>query len=108
MEIPISEINDFPDHPYQVRDDESMNELVESINVMAKTQNEMQKRMKILEKVISLGYKTEEDIKKLMPKDLLKDESLSFTDLLLIYDLQESVKNNRLFSFLSDGASEVV
>lgn len=75
---------------------------------MAKTQNEMQKRMKILEKVISLGYKTEEDIKKLMPKDLLKDESLSFTDLLLIYDLQESVKNNRLFSFLSDGASEVV
>lgn len=75
---------------------------------MAKTQNEMQKRMKILEKVISLGYKTEEDIKKLMPKDLLKDESLSFTDLLLIYDLQESIKNNRLFSFLSDGASEVV
>ena len=75
---------------------------------MAKIQNEMQKRMKILEKVISLGYKTEEDIKKLMPKDLLKDESLSFTDLLLIYDLQESVKNNRLFSFLSDGASEVV
>lgn len=75
---------------------------------MAKTQNEMQKRMKILEKVISLGYKTEEEIKKLMPKDLLKDESLSFTDLLLIYDLQESVKNNRLFSFLSDGASEVV
>ncbi|MCM1508436.1 MAG: hypothetical protein NC177_15100 [Ruminococcus flavefaciens] len=75
---------------------------------MAKIQNEMQKRMKILEKVISLGYKTEEDIKKLMPKDLLKDESLSFTDLLLIYDLQESVKNNRLFSFLSEGASEVV
>ncbi|MCM1364970.1 MAG: hypothetical protein NC122_07955 [Faecalibacterium sp.] len=75
---------------------------------MAKIQNEMQKRMKILEKVISLGYKTEEDIKKLMPKDLLKDESLSFTDLLLIYDLQESVKNNSLFSFLSDGASEVV
>ncbi len=74
---------------------------------MAKIQNEMQKRMKILEKVISLGYKTEEDIKKLMPKDLLKDENLSFTDLLLIYDLQESVKNNRLFSFLSDGANEV-
>jgi len=75
---------------------------------MAKIQNEMQKRMKILEKVISIGYKTEEDVKKLMPKDLLKDESLSFTDLLLIYNLQESVKNNRLFSFLSDGASEVV
>ena len=69
--------------------------------------NETQKRMKILEKVISLGFKTEEDIKKLTPKDLMKDESLTFADLMLIYDLQESVKNNRLFTFLSDGANEV-
>lgn len=69
--------------------------------------NETQKRMKILEKIISLGIKTEEDIKKLTPKDLMKDESLTFADLMLIYDLQESVKNNRLFTFLSDGANEV-
>lgn len=31
VEIPISQIRDFPDHPYQVNDDESMMELVESI-----------------------------------------------------------------------------
>lgn len=31
MEIPVTEIQDFPEHPYQVRDDESMMELVESI-----------------------------------------------------------------------------
>ena len=30
-EIPLSEIDDFPDHPFKVRDDEDMNELVESI-----------------------------------------------------------------------------
>lgn len=30
-DIPLAKIRDFPDHPYQVRDDESMNELVESI-----------------------------------------------------------------------------
>lgn len=30
-EIPLSQITDFPNHPYQVRDDDSMNELVESI-----------------------------------------------------------------------------
>lgn len=30
-EIPLAEIREFPDHPYQVRDDESMLELVESI-----------------------------------------------------------------------------
>lgn len=29
--IPLSQITDFPDHPYHVRDDDSMNELVESI-----------------------------------------------------------------------------
>lgn len=29
--IPLTKIADFPDHPYQVRDDESMNELVESV-----------------------------------------------------------------------------
>lgn len=30
-EIPLAKIRNFPDHPYQVRDDESMNDLVESI-----------------------------------------------------------------------------
>ncbi len=30
-EIPLSEIDDFPDHPYQVRMDEDMTQLVESI-----------------------------------------------------------------------------
>lgn len=31
-DIPISEIDDFPDHPFKVRDDEDMMQLVESIN----------------------------------------------------------------------------
>ena len=30
-EIPLKEIDDFPDHPFQVRDDEDMMQLVESI-----------------------------------------------------------------------------
>uniref|UniRef100_UPI003A8DA1C5 ParB/RepB/Spo0J family partition protein n=1 Tax=Ruminococcus sp. TaxID=41978 RepID=UPI003A8DA1C5 len=30
-EIPLSQIRDFPDHPYQVKDDECMNDLVSSI-----------------------------------------------------------------------------
>ena len=32
-EIPISEIDDFPDHPYRVVDDEDMNNLMESIEL---------------------------------------------------------------------------
>ena len=31
MDIPISEIRDFPEHPYKVKDDENMAELVESV-----------------------------------------------------------------------------
>ena len=31
VQIPISQIRDFPEHPYKVIDDESMNELVDSI-----------------------------------------------------------------------------
>ena len=30
-EIPLSEIDDFPDHPFGVREDEDMEQLVESI-----------------------------------------------------------------------------
>ena len=30
-DIPLSEIDDFPDHPYQVRMDEDMTQLVESV-----------------------------------------------------------------------------
>ncbi len=30
-DIPISEIDDFPDHPFKVRDDEDMENLIESI-----------------------------------------------------------------------------
>ena len=30
-DIPISEIDDFPDHPFQVRDDEDMLQLVETV-----------------------------------------------------------------------------
>ena len=76
------------------------------VKTMAK--NEIQKRLKIIEKVIALGFKTEDDIKKILPNDLIKDNSLTFADILLIYDLQESVKNNKLFSFISTGSNEVV
>jgi len=31
MDMPLSELHPFPDHPFQVRDDDSMNETVESI-----------------------------------------------------------------------------
>lgn len=72
-------------------------------NKMAKQISELQKKQRILEKLVSLGIKTEEELKKLTPSSLTKDESISFTELLLIYEMQEAVKENRLFSFLVKG-----
>lgn len=68
---------------------------------MAKVPNEVTKRLKFLEKLISLGYTTEEDIKKLTPKDIAVIDDISFTDIIEIQQLQESVKSNKLFSYLA-------
>ncbi len=68
---------------------------------MAKIPNEVTKRLKLLEKLISLGYTTEEDIKKLTPKDIAVIDDISFTDIIEIQQLQESVKSNKLFSYLA-------
>lgn len=68
---------------------------------MAKVPNEVTKRLKLLEKLISLGYTTEEDIKKLTPKDIAVIDDISFTDIIEIQQLQDSVKSNKLFSYLA-------
>lgn len=68
---------------------------------MAKVPNEVTKRLKLLEKLISLGYSTEDDIKKLTPKDIAVIDDISFTEIIEIQQLQESVKSNKLFSYLA-------
>lgn len=61
----------------------------------------LQQRLTILEKIISIGVTTEEDVKKLTPNDVAKIEGISFADILLICELQESIKNGKLFTFLT-------
>lgn len=68
---------------------------------MAKQVSETQKRVKIIEKLIALGVTSEDQVKKLTPNDLVKSEKMSFADILLIYELQDCVKNNKVFSFLA-------
>ncbi|MDR1892631.1 MAG: ParB/RepB/Spo0J family partition protein [Oscillospiraceae bacterium] len=34
MDIPLAEIDDFPDHPFQVKNDEAMQSMVESVNAV--------------------------------------------------------------------------
>ena len=68
---------------------------------MAKTVSKTQKRVKIIEKLNSLGITTEEQIKKLTPSELTAVKDISFAEILLICELQECVKNNKVYSFLS-------
>ena len=68
---------------------------------MAKQLGEKQKRMKIIEKLISLGVTSEDQVKKLEPADLLKCDKLSFEDIMLVNELQFSVKSNKVYSFLA-------
>lgn len=67
---------------------------------MAKVPNEVAKKFKALEKLVSLGISSEDEIKKLTPKDLMAAKDISFADVVMIYQIMESVKQNKLFSFL--------
>lgn len=70
--------------------------------------NEIQKRLKVLEKLIALGVKNEEEVKKLTLEGLSKDSTITIPDMPLVCDLIESIKNGHLFSFIASGVNEVV
>lgn len=76
--------------------------LKKGVVLMAK--NPLQKKLKILEKIIRTGVKTEDDFKKITPKDLMQIDGLSFNDINTVNLLQENIKNGTLFSFLADGS----
>lgn len=61
----------------------------------------IQMKFEVIEKLASLGINTEEQLKKLTPKELLGVETLSFKEIELIGQLQECVNENLLFSFLT-------
>lgn len=63
--------------------------------------NITQMKFEAIEKLASLGITTEEQLKKLTPKEVLANESLSFKEVELIGQLQECVNENLLFSFLT-------
>lgn len=64
-------------------------------------------KFEVIEKLASLSINTEEQLKKLTPKELLGVESLSFKEIELIGQLQECVNENLLFSFLTADISVI-
>ena len=71
--VPISNIEDFPDHPFQVKDDESMDQLVESIRMNG-----------VLNPVIALKIdengESKEQIRRFIRLNELTPELLEFVD----------------------------
>lgn len=63
--------------------------------------SKMQMKFEIIEKLASLGIATEEQMKNLTPKEVLGLENVSFDEIEIIRQLQECVKENSVFSFLT-------
>ena len=64
-------------------------------------ENITQTKFSIIEKLALLGITTEEQMKKLTPKEVASLEDVSFNDIEIIRQLQECVKENKVFSFLT-------
>lgn len=60
-----------------------------------KSPNELSKRLKVIERLINLGYTTEEQIKNLTPKDIAVIDGISFADIVGIQQLQDSIRKSQ-------------
>ncbi len=66
---------------------------------MPKPISEFQKKIKVIEKLTSMGITTEEQVKQLTPADLSKG-NFSFVEFSIISDLQIAIKSGTVYSFL--------
>ena len=63
---------------------------------------EINAKIKVLEILEENGITTEEDLTKLDTRRMLKMNGISIPTMRAIVDLQEAVRNNKLFSYLLD------
>ena len=66
----------------------------------AKT-SKIKSKFEMIEKLALHGITTEEQIKNLTPTEALSMKDISFDDISLIHQIQECVKENKVFSFLT-------
>ena len=67
---------------------------------MAKQISVRTKKIKLLEKVIDAGLNTEEKIAEMTPAEMVQLPDITTEELRLLCDLQDSMKNGTLFTFL--------
>ena len=65
-----------------------------------------QKAVKVLNKVLEVGFTDEKAISAMTMDDILSIQSITVADIALINDLQKSIKANKVISFLGGAADE--
>ena len=65
-----------------------------------------QKAVKVLNKVLEAGFTDEKAISAMTMDDILSMQSITVADIVLINDLQKSIKANKVISFLGGAADE--
>ena len=73
----------------------------------SKTPNEFQQKINAVKKLMDLGIRTEKDIAGLDFENLIYSENVSISELRAFSALKDSVKNHRLFSFLTGSLDEM-
>lgn len=63
-------------------------------------------KIKIINRLYEAGYTDEKAISKLKTKDILDLPDLTRAEMKMICELQEAIKDNRVFSFFVDGGKE--
>ena len=62
----------------------------------------MQKKMKVIKKLHSIGCRTEKELLALTMLDVLHIENISIQDISIILAMQKHVKHHTLFSYLGE------
>ena len=65
----------------------------------------MQKKMKVIKKLHSIGCRTEKELLALTMLDVLHIESISIQDISIILAMQKHVNQHTLFSYLGEAES---
>ncbi len=56
---------------------------------------------KLLDKIFKAGFNTEKDILSIKLKDLSKLPDLTSTDIIILLDLKQAIKNKKIIAFLN-------
>lgn len=65
-------------------------------------------KIRIINRLYEAGYTDEKAISKMRTKDILELPDLTRAEMKMICELQDAIKENRVFSFFVDGGKESV